>query len=503
MNFTKRIRIVFLLLTVSCGFFFDQKVFAEDFWPVGPEVHAEAAIIMEADTGAILYEKNIHVQHYPASITKIMTTLLALENTSLQDTITFSYDSVHKTEGSLVGFMDGEQLSMEACLYSVMLASGNEAAYAVAEHVGGTIDNFVQMMNERAIKLGCTETHFSNPHGLPDDTHVTSAHDMALIAQEAYKNENFRTITKTVSYTVPATNRTTETRPLSNHHSMLKQGVYKYPYCTGGKTGYTNAARNTLVTYAEKDGMTLICVVMKDDVSKDQYLDTIALLDYSFNNFKKIPVSENDLGLQLSSNGFFPIENNPLSKDAGKISLSTSSQLVVPNQSTMTDITPSITFTNKATDEIATISCRLGEHFVGNVSILYTPGKRSAEIAAQTQKNANKTNSPVKSKPFPVKQVLIVVFISLCIIGLIGVLLYCIRNGIFEPSYIQEKPKLKRHKTNPRRSPHRNSKEKKKKQEPRKPVGSNKTPRLQSEFDTDHVNNSSNLIDDYQNPSYK
>ena len=144
------------------------KVQAADFWPEAPDVQSASAIVMEASTGTILYEKNSMDAHYPASITKIMTTLLALENGNLSDTVTFSSDAVYKTEGSGIARDVGEQMTLEQCLYAVMLESANECAYAVAEHIGGTMENFVSMMNQKAAELGCQNTHFNNPHGLQD-----------------------------------------------------------------------------------------------------------------------------------------------------------------------------------------------------------------------------------------------------------------------------------------------------------------------------------------------
>ncbi len=480
MKIKKRLH-TFLLITLAYASLLPAAVTsAEELWPAAPDVQSASAIVMEADTGAILYEKDIHAQHYPASITKIMTTLLALENGSLQDTVTFSYDSINKVEGTRIGMIENEQITLEQALYAVMLASSNEVAYAVAEHIGGgNIDNFIRMMNEKAAVLGCTETYFANPHGLPDDSHVTSVHDMALISQEAYKSATFRTITKTISYKIPATNLTAEERPFANHHSMLKRGPYQYAYCTGGKTGYTNAARNTLVTFAEKNGMKLICVVMQAEESY-HYKDTIALLDYGFNNFKKIPVTESDLGLQLSSNGFFPIKNNPLSKDNGKIVLGSQAQLVLPNQATPVNIVPAIQFTGGDSGQIATVSCKLGEHFVGNVPINYTPGKQKT-----TGKPPEASANPKKeSRPFPVKKVLLLSLIALCLLGFLLVILYCVRNGIFEadlPSKRQhesaEKPKTRHHKR------HKTRKNKKARPTVRKSVGTSKTPRLKSEFE--------------------
>lgn len=476
MKITKRLQAIVLIALVLLTGFPETATPAEEMWPVAPDVQSASAIVMEADTGAILYEKDIHAQHYPASITKIMTTLLALEKGSLSNIVTFSYDSVHKIEGTHIGMKENEQITLEQCLYAVMLGSANEVAYAVAEHIGGTLDNFVAMMNEKALSLGCTDSHFANPHGLPDDSHVTSAYDMALIAQAAYKNATFRTITKTVSYKIPMTNLTAEERPISNHHKMLKRGQFQYSYCTGGKTGYTNAARNTLVTFAEKNGMTLICVVMQAEENY-HYKDTIALLDYGFNNFKKIPVTESDLGLQLNSEGFFPIKNNPLSKDSGKITLGSPAQLVLPNQSTFTNVTPTIQFNGGASSQIATVSCNLGEHFLGYLSINYTPGKQ--EKVTEKPKSTEKPQK--ESKPFPVKKALLLVFIALCLLGFLSIILYCVRNGIFEKdlaSY-QEQEKIKKR----TRKHYKMRKNEKAKPVIHKPVGTSKTPRLKSDFE--------------------
>lgn len=430
---TKPISLLFAALLVL-SLLPAQQTAADGLWPAAPDVHAPAAIVMEADTGAVLYEKDIHTQYYPASITKLMTTMLALEHCSLDEVVTFSYDSVHKIEGTHIGIDEGEQLTMEQCLYAIMLGSANEVSYAVAEHVGGTVDNFVAMMNEKAAALGCTETHFANPHGLPNDAHVTSAHDMALIAQAAYTNATFRTITKTVSYTIPATNKTAETRPISNHHQMLKRGPYKYESCTGGKTGYTNAARNTLVTYAEQNGLTLICVVMHDDTAPDHYTDSIALLDYGFQNFKKLAVTESDLGLQLSSDGFFPIEHTPLTENAGKIKLGSSAQLVIPNQGFLSNVASSIHFTSNTSGEIAQLSCTLDGHFVGKLAITYTPGKNSKPAATQpssTEKTQKQKTTEKKAVTIPLRTILLLLFVIVCVIGFIIVVLYLVRNGIF------------------------------------------------------------------------
>lgn len=270
----------------------------EGGWPAGPEVGSESAIVMEANTGTVLYEKNADQQHYPASITKILTTLLAIENSSMDDIVTFSAKAVYENEGgtSHIARDLDEQMTMEQCLYAVMLESANECAYAVAEHVGGgDAQTFIDMMNAKAAELGCTNSHFNNPNGLPDETHVTTCRDMALIAKAAIQNSTFRQITGTAKYTIPPTNKHETETPLNNHHRMIS--AYKgagnlYEYCIGGKTGYTVAAGNTLVTYAEKDGMLLICVVM--NAGSTQYSDTRTLFDYCFSNYKMYNVAESE-----------------------------------------------------------------------------------------------------------------------------------------------------------------------------------------------------------------
>ena len=195
---------------------------AADYWPEGPEVASPNVIVMELNSGTILFERNSLEQHYPASITKIMTTLVVLENCDdLSEIVTFSDGSIDNTMGSGIARDYGEQMTMEQCLYAVMLESANECAYAVAEHVGGTVENFVKMMNEKAAELGCQNTHFANPHGLHDENHYTCAYDMALISKAAYENETFRIITGTSRYTIPPTNKHDEPTPLQNHNEIL------------------------------------------------------------------------------------------------------------------------------------------------------------------------------------------------------------------------------------------------------------------------------------------
>lgn len=267
-------------------------------WPQGPQVDADAALVMDARTGAILYSKDIQKKEYPASITKIMTTLIALEKGNLSDVVNFSANAVYSIEfgSSHLGLTEGEQLTLEQCLYGIMMASANEISNAVAEHIGGSVENYVQMMNDRAAELGCTNTHFVNVHGLHDENHYVSALDMGLIMQEALKNEKFREIISTVEYNYPETNKVDEVRYFMNHHKMIAEEGMLYDGCIGGKTGYTDDSWNTLVTAAERDGMELICVVLRCPGLYNSYEGTKVLLDYAFDNFQPASLTNGEMG---------------------------------------------------------------------------------------------------------------------------------------------------------------------------------------------------------------
>ena len=267
-------------------------------WPSGPKknsLSSDSAIVMELSTGTILYEKNSHKKHYPASITKILTALLAAENSLPSDTVKFSKEAAYgiSSGDSTVYSEPGEKMSMEQCLYAIMLESANEVCLAAAEHVSGSVKNFVNLMNKRVKKLGLKDTHFNNPNGLPDETHVTTANDMAKIAKAAWQNATCRKFFTTDLYEIPPTNVFTETRYLLNHHKMMAGRDYAYDGVLGGKTGYTDAAGATLVTYAKRGNMLLVAVVMNS--VNGAWSDTKSLLDYGFDNFERqrIKVSMN------------------------------------------------------------------------------------------------------------------------------------------------------------------------------------------------------------------
>ena len=247
-----------------------------------PQISSEGAVLMDADTGALLYSKNSETKYYPASITKLMTALLVAERTNLSDTVTFSKAATTNLEAGAVtlNMTEGDKLTVEQSLYGLMLKSANEVANGLAEHVSGSVGSFAQLMNAKARELGCTNTNFVNPNGLNNSNHYTTPHDMALIAKAAFQNGVVRKVCSTVSYQIPATKKA-GARTVTMGHKMINSSDSRYyPGVIGGKTGFTSAAGNTLVTYAEKNGSRLIVVIMKS--KSTHYDDTKALLDYGF-----------------------------------------------------------------------------------------------------------------------------------------------------------------------------------------------------------------------------
>jgi len=254
-----------------------------------PAVSADSAILMDADTGEILYSKNIDSAYPPASTTKIMTALLTLENCKLTDVVTVGKNPPF-ADGSKIYIYEGEQLTVKDLLYGMLLPSANDCAEALAEHMGGSIDGFAAMMNKRAKELGCKNTNFANPSGLYNENHKTSARDLALIMAELSKHPEYREIATTQTYIIGATNKSTLTRPLGNENKLiLHLSPYYYKYCIGGKTGYTIQSQHSYVSVSEKDGRRLV-VALVHDTQKTFFKDAISLFNYGYSNFEKVTV---------------------------------------------------------------------------------------------------------------------------------------------------------------------------------------------------------------------
>lgn len=416
-----------LVLTTLGGFSLSDKIIpgvvktasAESQWPSGPSkssLSSDSAIVMELSTGTILYQKNIHKQHYPASITKIMTAMLAIQNSSLTDTVTFSEDAVYgiETGSSTIYSEVGEQMSMEQCLYAIMLESANEVCLAVGEHVAGSSDAFVDMMNQKVADLGLTDTHFNNPNGLPDSKHYTTAYDMAVIAREAMKNADFRKFVGTKTYTCAKTNKHKVTRVWNNHHQMVngyKYPKYEYKYCIGGKTGYTNVAKNTLVTYAEKDGMQLVCVIMKSagptQGEPNEYTDSTKLLNFGFEKYQKYTVNVDNANI---NEDLFNTYGSYFNAEESPVHLAEDSTVVLPKGVDLSEAKQTITYNDgvqlqEGDNVIGQVTYTYGKRTVGYSDIIYTMSaenshldEASRDVVGDTISDIEETNAKEKSK---------------------------------------------------------------------------------------------------------
>ncbi|MCL2774960.1 MAG: D-alanyl-D-alanine carboxypeptidase [Oscillospiraceae bacterium] len=285
----------YIIAILFCGVILSTGTFAAQL-PDTPQMKSEAVVLMDGDTGQVLFQKNMHEKLYPASITKIMTALLALENCKMTGTITMSHDAVFSigNDSSSIALDVGEQLTVEQALYALAIASANDAANGIAELVSGNMDDFAKLMTARAKELGALDTNFVNAHGLPDENHYTTAYDMARITMAAIKIPEFVKIFGTISYEIPPTNKQTEPRDLNRPNSMLK-GQYKYDGVIAEKTGWTGDAGYTYMAVAKRGGRTLIAVVMKSPTEVARWDDTGALFDYGFGDLIQVSYSANEL----------------------------------------------------------------------------------------------------------------------------------------------------------------------------------------------------------------
>ncbi len=401
-------------------------------WPEeAPTVNSEAAIVMEASTGAILYSKNIHDTFYPASITKILTALLAIENSSLGETVTFSKEAIFDVDldSSRIGIDVGEKLTMEQSLYGIMLESANEVSYGIAEHISGDVKSFTKLMNEKAVELGCTDSNFVNPHGLPDPDHYTSAYDMALISRAAINNKTFREITGSRTYTIPPTNIQEETRYLANHHKLVRNDS-SFEGCIGGKTGYTSKAQYTLVTFAERDGVTLISVILHCDSITNEYADTTNLLNYAFDNYSVYSIAEIEEPNTIDSSPLFTKYSSLFSSTNSRLQVSPNGNIVLPKSASYEDAEKEITLSPissivEGENVIGSISYTYNGIYVGSADVIYnnkvTPSllknsfipSPTAVADAQTYETTGNQPTSLNNK----KSIIIGIIIGVIILG--------------------------------------------------------------------------------------
>lgn len=291
-------KILFCLLIVFFSYIFPVYADDEDFEILSdissvnvsseintePSINSRAAIIYERSSGTILFGKNENEKRKMASTTKIMTAIVVIEKSNLEDVVTISKKAAG-TGGSRLGLHTDDKISVHDLLYGLLLRSGNDAAVALAEYVGGDVSNFANLMNSKTSELGLTSTHFVTPHGLDNDSHYTTAYELALITNYALKNETFRNIVGTKNYNISINGHS---KNLSNTNELLGNldGVY------GVKTGFTNGANRCLVTSVKRNNMDLICIVLGADTKKDRTKDSCQLIEYAFQNYKMVDIKE-------------------------------------------------------------------------------------------------------------------------------------------------------------------------------------------------------------------
>ncbi len=365
-------------------------------WPSGPQVVGKCAVLIDASTGTVLYSKKADKQMYPASITKIMTALLTIENCKMDEMVEFSENAVmslHYDDANF-GCQVGEKMSVKDCLYLLMLHSANEVATALGEHVGGSEKDFAKMMTERAKQAGAKNTHFANANGLHNDKHYVTAYDMAMITRAALQYPAFREIVNTTSYKIGKNNKRKQAATCYQRHKMVwPTGYYYYDGIIGGKTGYTDQAGTTLVTSATRNGMTLISVVLKSNGTA-VYKDTKALLDFGFDNFESLNVSKNDN--RFAENNDTKDLNAPFCTESSSIFIDPQATVVVPKKVKFSELTSQVKF-ELTKDSFANITYQYNNKNVGQALIKYSSDKY--EVSTKSEADNEKVTAATPVKP--------------------------------------------------------------------------------------------------------
>lgn len=386
-----------LSLCLDCGTSFA----ATKSWPSSKvSTVAKSSIVIDADTGTVLYASKEHTKRYPASITKIMTALLTIEKGNLNDTLTYSKHSLAciKDGAANIGAVVGEKMTVKDALYGLMLQSGNECASALAEYVAGSEAKFAEMMTQRAKEAGAKNTQFKNANGLHNEKHYVTAYDMAMIMRQALKYPTFRDIINTTAYTIPKNNKRKKRFFAYQRHKMVYPGTANYyEGIIGGKTGYTDQARNTLVTAAKRNGLTIISVVLKSDTF-NVYKDTRALLNYGFKHYKAVNVAQNNPAFNKKKSIFVSPFYDEDDED-GSLYIDPAAHVVIPKKASFNDLTMKASFSNNA-DSFATLTYSYGSHNVGSAQVLYKPKEEpTTQAKAAAAVNTQPTTAVAQTKP--------------------------------------------------------------------------------------------------------
>ncbi|MDD3404176.1 MAG: D-alanyl-D-alanine carboxypeptidase [Hespellia sp.] len=376
-------------------------------WPEGPKVWAEGAILMDMKSGAILYAKNSEKAFYPASITKLLTALVALQNAELTDVVTGSDSSYDGMDGSYasLGLQSGEQMSLEDALYGLLFASANEFGHAIGESVtDGGYEDFISKMNEEVTELGGVNSNFVNTNGIQDENHYTCAYDMALIGAAVYQIEAFRNIESNLIHDIPATNMSEARIGITQHDKMmLPENSHYCEYIKAGKTGYTDAAKSTLVSMADNGTLQLVCVDLSNGKAQI-YDDTRAMCDYGFANFKKLALKENETSEDIVS---FQEED---------------AYVVVPKDVEFSELEAKLELEGEGREHLATVSYTYKDQPVGHTEVTVSKacyeklsGKHgvSVKIADKTQKEGSQIT--IWNILLAVAILIVVLFVILCL----------------------------------------------------------------------------------------
>lgn len=362
---------------------FSINAAASTDWPSDLSIESDAGIVMDADTGTVLYGKNIHETYSPASITKVLTALIVLEHCSMDEVITYSENAVYNVESnsSSAGYDTGDTATVMDSLYALLLKSANESANALAEHISGTTEEFAVLMNEKAAELGCVDSNFANPSGLNDENHKVSAYDMALITAAAFRNEEFYKIISTTYYELPPNATNPGGLGVSPGNQMVKKRSPQYREdVIGGKTGYTSIALNTLVTGARQEDTTLVTVILHS--SKTQYEDTKRLLDFGFDRFRSIKLSDYDQTFSAIGDDL-KIAGIP-TPGSQTLTLSPDSRIILPKTAEFSETTVSLDYSVPAeapSGTIAIVNYYLGERPAGQAYLTLSGAAPQAELA--------------------------------------------------------------------------------------------------------------------------
>ena len=462
----------FVCFALTCQLFI-LTAWAKPDWPSDTGIMAEAGIVMDMDSGAILYGQNIHLTYPPASITKILTALIVLENCSLDDTVTFSTTAVNQVEadsGNKISVLAGDQLSVEDCLYSLLLVSCNQAANALAEHTAGSISAFVDMMNEKLVELGCQESHFENPSGLNGDNQYVSAYDMALIAQAAYDNETMVEISSATTHKIAPTAQNPDGFTLHGEHRLCvtedQSSPYYYPEAVAGKTGYLIKAGNTLVTYAVKDNRRLVSVILKGQ-PRQYFVDGKALLEFGFRSFQNYTVADYE-SRYVTGNETINLDKG--SFQASDLMIDPDSVITLPNGASFEDADISLGALPEVSPDnaVALLTYTYNDRVIGTAYLLVKDGvtidngdgstgasattgdgSTNASGSADTANSSlatssNATDSQRTHRSFSIAGVLVTILIVLLILAVIGIAGWIIYSRKKEAKALAERRKRRR-----------------------------------------------------------